>query len=81
MAWIKMVPEGEATGQLKKEYDEAIKRTGYIANILRVQSLNPAALTSCIDLYKTTMFGKSGLSRAEREMLATVVSRANNCHY
>jgi AhpD family alkylhydroperoxidase len=27
------------------------------------------------------MFGKSGLSRAEREMVATVVSAANRCHY
>jgi AhpD family alkylhydroperoxidase len=27
------------------------------------------------------MYGPSGLSRAEREMLATVVSQANHCFY
>ena len=32
-------------------------------------------------LYTTVMFGASELSRAQREMLATVVSVANRCHY
>jgi len=27
------------------------------------------------------MFGPSGLTRAERELLATVTSRQNDCHY
>ncbi|MBI1746583.1 MAG: carboxymuconolactone decarboxylase family protein [Acidobacteria bacterium] len=34
-----------------------------------------------IELYKAVMFGRSGLSRAEREMLATVVSQTNSCFY
>jgi alkylhydroperoxidase family enzyme len=46
-----------------------------------VQSLNPATLTASMQMYRTTMFGPSGLSRAEREMLATVVSWANRCFY
>ena len=34
-----------------------------------------------MQMYHTTMFGPSGLTRAEREMLATVVSWANHCFY
>ncbi|MEW6737124.1 MAG: peroxidase [Acidobacteriota bacterium] len=81
MAWIKIIPPTEAVGKLKKEYDEAINRAGYVANILQIQSLNSEALNRCIELYKTVMFGASGLSQAEREMLATVVSSTNGCFY
>ena len=34
-----------------------------------------------MEMYRVTMFGPSGLSRAEREMLATVTSWANHCFY
>jgi uncharacterized peroxidase-related enzyme len=81
MAWIRIVPPAEATGSLKQEYDAAMERIGYIANILKVQSLNPQSLHGCIELYKSVMFSASELSRAEREMLATVVSQTNNCFY
>jgi uncharacterized peroxidase-related enzyme len=81
MAWIKIIEPQEATGELKQEYDAATERAGKVFNILKVQSLNPAALTASMQLYSTTMFGPSGLSRAEREMLATVVSWANHCFY
>jgi AhpD family alkylhydroperoxidase len=32
-------------------------------------------------LYRAVMKGTPGLSAAEREMIALVVSRANDCHY
>jgi alkylhydroperoxidase family enzyme len=52
-----------------------------VFNILKVQSLNPHALKASMQMYRATMFGPSGLSRTEREMLATVVSWANHCFY
>jgi uncharacterized peroxidase-related enzyme len=81
MAWIKVVEPEDAGSELKQEYDDAVKRAGKIFNILKVQSLNPAALRASMQMYRTTMFGPSGLSRADREMLATVVSWANQCFY
>lgn len=81
MAWIKVVEPEEATGALKQEYDAALERAGKVFNILRVQSLNPHALMASMQMYRATMFGPSGLARAEREMLATVVSWANRCFY
>jgi uncharacterized peroxidase-related enzyme len=81
MSWIKTIQPDEATGQLKIEYDKAIRRAGRVYNILKVQSLNPKSLRASMHLYLATMYGRSGLSRAEREMLATVVSWANRCFY
>lgn len=81
MAWIRTIEPGEATGIVKEEYDAAAKRAGKVYNIVRLFSLNPEALRGTITLYKGVMFGRSDLSRAEREMIATVVSRENDCHY
>ncbi len=81
MAWIKTIEPEEAAGELKAEYDAGIRRAGKVFNILKVQSLNPAALRASMAMYLTTMHGPSGLTRAEREMLATVVSRENRCFY
>ena len=81
MAWIKMIEPEDATGEVQREYQKAVDRAGKVFNILKVQSLNPAALAASMQLYLATMHGPSGLSRAEREMLATVVSWANHCFY
>ena len=81
MAWIQTVPEAEATGSLAAQYQAAIKRAGRVFNILKIQSLKPAALKESMDLYLATMWARSGLTRAEREMIAVVVSAANGCHY
>ena len=52
-----------------------------IPNILSSHSLNRAALEAHLQLYRTIMFGPSGLSRSEREAIAVAVSAANECHY
>jgi len=81
MPWIKTISEDEAEGSLRQVFDAAIRRTGRVFNIVRVQSLNPAVLRSGIGLYQSAMFGPSELSRALRELLAVVVSKTNGCHY
>jgi uncharacterized peroxidase-related enzyme len=81
MAWIKMIEPGQATGELKAEYDKAVLRAGKVFNILKVQSLNPQSLRASTEMYLATMHGPSGLSRGDREMLATVVSWTNHCFY
>lgn len=81
VAWIRTVEEREATGKLAEIYEAARKRAGRVYNILKIQSQNPQALQAMLDLYISTVRAESPLSRAQREMLAVVVSRANNCHY
>lgn len=81
MAWIKTIPEDKATGDLKRAYEAVTRTRGKVSNIMRAQSLNPNALRSFLELYVSLVFGKSGLSRAEREMIATTISAHNGCDY
>lgn len=81
MSWIEEIEVGEAEGALAETYEQLLKKRGKISNILKVHGLNPAALEAHLDLYMTLMFGKSGLSRLEREAIAVVVSASNDCAY
>jgi alkylhydroperoxidase family enzyme len=78
---LRLIDEGEADGLLKEEYDAAIERAGKVFNILKAMSLNPRILRASMELYKEIMFGESALSRRERELLATVTSAEQSCHY
>ncbi len=81
VAWIRTVPDDEATGFVKAVYEANIKGRGWVSNIIRSFSIRPETLRAFQNLFATLMFGPSALSRAQREMIATVVSVANNCHY
>jgi uncharacterized peroxidase-related enzyme len=81
MAWIRTIPESEATGILKEEYEAAIARAGRVYNIVKLFSIKPESLRAFIHMYKLIMHGPSKLTRAQREMIATVVSRLNACRY
>ncbi len=81
MAHLRLIDVDEATGPLKEEYDAAVGRAGKVFNIVKSMSLRPGVLKRSMELYKGIMFGPSGLSRQERELLAVVVSRQNDCHY
>ena len=81
-AWIEVIAETEAEGELRTLYDQEFdsEKRG-TDNILAVHSLNPPSLRAHADLYHTVMYAKSPLSRSEREMVAVVVSVINQCHY
>jgi uncharacterized peroxidase-related enzyme len=81
MAWIEVRGEADASGKLAAQYEQVRKAAGYVANVLQVHSLNPPALEAHLDLYRVLMFGRSGLSHRQREMIAVVVSATNGCHY
>ena len=82
MPYIRVISVAEATGLLRRLYDNAIRRAGKVWNIVSIMSVNPRAMQASIDgLYAALMFGESGLSRAQREMIAVVVSATNRCPY
>jgi uncharacterized peroxidase-related enzyme len=81
MSWIETIAEDRATGKLKALYDELIFKRGKVANVMKAHSLNPASLEMHLRLYELTMLGESGLSRAERETVAVVISTINKCDY
>lgn len=79
--WIEWVDDDAAEGKLARIYAAARVRAGKVFGILRIMSQNPDALQAAMAFYITLMKGESPLSRAQREMLATAVSRNNDCHY
>jgi len=81
LAYIRLIEEDEAQGSLAEQYDAAVERAGKVFNILKAMSLRPGVLRASMDLYREIMFGESGLSRQERELLATVASAEQSCHY
>ena len=81
MAWIRTVTDEEAEGRLAESFEAARGRAGRVAEIVRTMSPNPPVLDASMGLYLAVMKRASPLSRQQREMLAVVVSRANECHY
>ena len=81
MAWIKVIQEEEADGELKLTYSKLVEPWGGVDNIMKIHSLNLPSLHAHNLIYTTLMRGKSELSRVQREMIAVVASVANHCKY
>lgn len=81
MAWIDMIDEQEAEGALAEWYAKLVEPWGGVDNILKIHSLNVPSLEAHYLLYKTVMYGKSPITRPQREMIAVVASAANHCRY
>ena len=81
MPIIDTIQPENAEGYLKEIYEQILESRGKIAGVHKIQSLNPRSIVRHMDLYMTLMFGKSPLSRQQREMMAIVVSKANHCDY
>ncbi len=81
MPWIEQIPVEKAAGFLKQQFDAAMERAGRVWHIVHIMSINPRILKASIDFYSSIMFGKSPLTRIQREMLAIVVSSELDCYY
>jgi len=81
ISWIKTMQEGEASGYVKGLYEGFRKQRGWVPNILKSTSIRADATRGWVSFFNTLMYGDSGLSRSQREMIAVVVSAANQCHY
>ena len=81
MAYIPYIEEHDASLELKALYDRYRDPAGHVDNVVRIHGANPPSLKAHLELYATLMRGRSDLSRAQREMIAVVVSSINECHY
>ncbi len=81
MPRITIIPPEQASDELKEIYEGLIRQRGKIAEIHKALSLNPEAIVKHMEMYMTVMFGSSPLKRVQREMMAVVVSKANDCEY
>lgn len=82
MAWIQTVDQDKATGIVKEEYDASVARVGRLHNIVKLFSIHPISMRAFIELNKVAIYDDTcQLNRTHREMIATVVSKMNQCHY
>lgn len=81
MSWIRTVPDCDATGSLASIYDESRAKFGRVVNLIRVQSLRPETMALGRQLYRHLMDAPGGLSKLQRVLIATVVSKTNGCFY
>ena len=57
------------------------EKLGFVPNVLAAYAFDNAKLRAFILMADDLMLGDSGLSKAEREMIAVAVSAVNHCHY
>ncbi|MGH7864379.1 MAG: peroxidase [Candidatus Binataceae bacterium] len=80
MAWIKTVSEDAASGLVADTYSQW-KGVGFVPNVVKAFSSRPELLELMTRTARTVTFGGSRLTRVQEEMIATVVSSVNRCHY
>jgi len=80
-AWIRVVEEDDAPRELAKIYREVRGSRGRVSNVMKVHSLDPKAMRMHLQLYLHLMYGKSSITRTQREMIAVLVSQLNGCQY
>src|SRR4029079_2123084 len=95
MTWIKTVPMAEASDELKRameaqrslypaEYAQPVPSVdgeGEAAGIVASHSLIPAALHHAFATFGALIESELPLVRRQHEMITTLVSATNRCHY
>jgi alkylhydroperoxidase family enzyme len=81
MSWIKTVQDNEADGLLAEIYDQTKAKFGRVINLVKIQSLSPETMSIGRQLYCHLMTKPGGLTRLQRVLIATVVSKINGCYY
>ena len=78
---IPLPKRGELPEDLQKYFAVCETKLGMIPNVLAAYSHDVEQLRTFSRFYNALMFGDSGLSPLEREMIAVAVSSQNHCFY
>jgi uncharacterized peroxidase-related enzyme len=78
---LKPLPRQQLPADLAKYFDICEEKIGFLPNVLAAFSFDAVKLRAFSDMYNDLMLGNSGITKLEREMVAVVVSAANQCHY
>jgi uncharacterized peroxidase-related enzyme len=78
---LRVPGEDEVPDEVRELWAGPLERLGFVPNVQRVFALRPAHLLAWWAHYDELMRGDSGLTKAQREMIAVVVSATNRCHY
>jgi uncharacterized peroxidase-related enzyme len=78
---IPLPERSELPEDIQKYFGKCDQKLGMVPNVLLAYSHNAEQLRTFSRFYNTLMFGESGLSELEREMIAVAVSSTNHCFY
>ncbi len=81
ISWLRVPSEAELPEELRELMETARSKFGFVPNVLRALALRPDHLLAWWRYYDPLMREEGRLSRKEREMIALVVSRFNDCEY
>ena len=81
ICWLDVPGADDVPEEVKELWAKPLEKLGFVPNVLRVYAIRPLHLQLWNEFYDELMRGESGLTKAQREMVAVVVSTANRCHY
>ena len=82
MPWIDAPHEDDWDGPLELMRAEVLDPThDRVDWIMRIHALDAGSMNAHNVLYRQAMKGTATLRKVEREMVALVVSKVNDCHY
>ncbi|WP_340687569.1 carboxymuconolactone decarboxylase family protein [Amycolatopsis coloradensis] len=79
--YVRPVPFGRATGLVRDVYGQLERDFGMLAPPVALHSPSPAVLAASWVMLRESLVAKGETSRADREVVATLVSRENSCPY
>jgi uncharacterized peroxidase-related enzyme len=81
ISWFPVPEESELPEDLQGLFRAARERIGFVPNVFRTYAYRPERLSAWFTHFRLLHEETPGLSAAEREMIAVVVSMANGCLY
>ncbi|QXV59033.1 carboxymuconolactone decarboxylase family protein [Amycolatopsis sp. TNS106] len=79
--YVRPVPFGRATGLVRDVYRRLERDFGMLAPPVALHSPSPAVLAASWVMLRESLVANGETSRADREVVATLVSRENSCPY
>lgn len=81
LSWLRVPGDTEIPAEVEAIWETQREKLGFVPNVLRIFALRPRHLVRWWGYYDDLLRGESGLTKAQREMIAVAVSVANACHY
>ena len=81
IACLSVPADEDVPAEARELWEKPLEKLGFVPNVLRVMALRPEHLVTWWAYMQELMTGESGLTKAQREMIAVVVSVENRCHY
>jgi len=81
VSWFPVRDYEQMDPEVRALLEKAESRAGFCPNVFRAFAWRPSRFLKWFAYYNELMTGPSGLTRAEREMVAVAVSMQNRCLY